>query len=56
VRAVLWQYWFTSESEKRQTGNWWRRKFVGVYAPEITLATDGRPEVVEFPEELPAHD
>src|SRR5580698_6494126 len=25
VRAVLWQYWFTSMDEKRRTGNWWRR-------------------------------
>jgi hypothetical protein len=26
VRAVLWQYWFTSMDEKRSTGNWWRRE------------------------------
>ncbi len=56
VRAVLWQYWFTTEEEKQRTGNWWRRKFIGVYAPEITRGMDGRPEIVQFPDELPAHD
>ena len=33
VRAVLWQYWFTSREEKRATGNWWRRQYLGLYAP-----------------------
>jgi hypothetical protein len=56
VRAVLWQYWFTSMNEKRQTGNWWRRQFLGLYAPEITLTSDGKIAVVEMPEELPSHD
>jgi hypothetical protein len=56
VRAVLWQYWFTTEEEKRRTGDWWRRKFLGVYAPEITLAADGKPEIVQYADELPAHD
>ena len=35
VRAVLWQYWFTSMAEKRQTGDWWKRTFLGLYAPTI---------------------
>src|SRR5882762_7933759 len=26
IRAVLWQYWFTTTSEKRVTGMWWRRQ------------------------------
>ena len=26
VRAVLWQYWFTTLAEKRATGMWWRRE------------------------------
>lgn len=29
IRAVLWQYWFTTMGEKRQTGNWWRRQYLG---------------------------
>ncbi len=56
VRAVLWQYWFTSTEEKRRTGNWWRREWIGLYAPEITLTADGQLAVVEWPEELPPHD
>ena len=56
VRAVLWQYWFTSPEEKRKTGNWWRRELLGLYAPEITVTADGRLAVVEWPEELPPHD
>jgi len=56
VRAVLWQYWFTTLEEKRNTGNWWRRKFLGVYAPVLTMTPDGRSAVVQWPDELPAHD
>ncbi len=56
MRAVLWQYWFTSEEEKRRTGNWWRRQLLGLYAPEITLTPDGRPEIVYEADELPPHD
>jgi hypothetical protein len=26
IRAVLWQYWFTSMAEKRATGLWWNRE------------------------------
>ena len=56
ARAVLWQYWFTSTDEKRRTGNWWRRQWLGLYAPEITLTPDGRPEVVQWADELPPHN
>ena len=56
VRAVLWQYWFTSVDEKRRTGNWWKREFIGLYAPELTRSESGRVAVVQMPEELPPHD
>ena len=56
VRAVLWQYWFTSTDEKRNTGDWWRRESLGLYAPELTLTEDGRFGAVEWPEEMPPHD
>jgi hypothetical protein len=56
VRAVIWQYWFTTEEEKRRTGDWWRREYLGLYAPELTMAADGQFAVVEWPEELPPHD
>jgi hypothetical protein len=56
VRAVLWQYWFTSMDEKRRTGNWWRRNLMGLYAPALTRQTDGKVAVVQWPDELPPHD
>jgi hypothetical protein len=56
LRAVLWQYWFTSMEEKRRTGNWWKRELLGLYAPEIMRQPDGKFSAVEWPEELPAHD
>jgi len=31
VRAVLWQYWFTTREERARTGNWWNRRLVGVW-------------------------
>jgi hypothetical protein len=49
VRAVLWQYWFTSFAEKRATGNWWRRAYLGTYAPTLVLGTDGKATVLEWP-------
>jgi lipase maturation factor len=56
VRAVLWQYWFTSMDEKRRTDDWWRRQLLGVYAPEITRTADGRYAVIAWPDELGPHD
>jgi hypothetical protein len=49
VRAVLWQYWFTSMSEKRAQGRWWRCQFLGLYAPTIERESDGTIRGVEWP-------
>jgi hypothetical protein len=49
IRAVLWQYWFTSVAEKRATGNWWRRQLLGLYAPALERAADGSIQVREWP-------
>src|ERR1035438_10266261 len=49
VRAVLWQYWFTSLSEKREKGLWWRREFLGLYAPTIEREAGGTLRGVEWP-------
>ena len=37
VRVVFWQYWFTSRSEKREQGAWWRREELG-YMPRLSAA------------------
>jgi hypothetical protein len=41
VRAVIWQYWFTDWAEKRQ-GLWWRRQFLGSYAPTLEREGSGK--------------
>jgi lipase maturation factor 1 len=49
VRVVIWQYWFTTMSEKRAQGLWWRRQFLGLYAPAIEREPDGTIHGVEWP-------
>jgi len=49
IRAVLWQYWFTSIPEKRATGMWWRRQWLGLYAPTLEREPDGQIKVIEWP-------
>jgi len=65
VRAILYQYWFTTMAEKRATGNWWKRNYIGVYAPVITRApadpasANANPDrfvIVQMPDVLPDHD
>ena len=53
VRAVMWQYWFTTMSEKRTQGLWWRRQFVGLYAPTVEREPNGSIHGVEWPEVSP---
>jgi lipase maturation factor 1 len=53
VRVLLWQYWFTTMAEKRETGMWWRRQLLGLYAPTVELAPDGQAKVVEWPSAPP---
>ena len=55
VRAVLWQYWFTTLAEKRRTGMWWHRELLGLYAPVLQIGPDGKLQVVEWPAPLPPH-
>jgi hypothetical protein len=56
VRAVLWQYWFTSMEEKHRTGNWWKRNLLGLFAPVVIRQQDGKFSAVEWPDPLPPHD
>jgi hypothetical protein len=56
VRAILWQYWFTSMAEKREHGLWWRRESIGLYAPAIELQPDGRISVTQWPATMPPHE
>jgi hypothetical protein len=56
VRAVLWQYWFTSMAEKREHGLWWRRELLGLYAPAVRLEPGGKIGVTQWPEPMPPHE
>ncbi len=49
VRAILWQYWFTSLAERRATGMWWRRQLIGPYAPVLEREADGTVVVISYP-------
>jgi hypothetical protein len=49
VRAVIWQYWFSTAEERREQGVWWTRRYLGTYAPTITRLDDGRFGVVAGP-------
>jgi lipase maturation factor 1 len=53
IRAVLWQYFFTDRAAKRATGMWWRREFLGLYAPALERAPDGKFLVTAWPDSQP---
>jgi Lipase maturation factor len=48
VRAVIWQYWFTNWPGKRN-GFWWRRRMIGLYAPELGRDSDGKIVILDMP-------
>jgi lipase maturation factor 1 len=37
VRAMLYEYHFTNFTERRATGDWWRRKLLRPYVPPLSL-------------------
>jgi hypothetical protein len=37
VRALLYDYRFTSAAERAATGAWWRRRLLGAYSPVVSL-------------------
>jgi uncharacterized membrane protein YphA (DoxX/SURF4 family) len=53
IRAVLWQYWFTDLTTKRATGMWWRREYMGLYAPSLERLPDGKFLVTGMPGSYP---
>ena len=53
IRAVIWQYWFTSMAEKRATGNWWKREYLGTYAPTLMQDANGKLIVLAWPDAPP---
>jgi hypothetical protein len=49
LRAILWQYWFSDWTEKRQQGVWWRREQIGLYAPTLEREADGKFLILAWP-------
>ncbi len=43
VRAMVYEYRFTSIDEWRRTGNWWKRELKGEYFPPVSLKGAGGP-------------
>jgi lipase maturation factor 1 len=41
IRCQLWNYQFSDLKTKNETGNWWIRKYRGIYLPPVTLINDG---------------
>lgn len=39
IRALIYDYEYTSFQEKKKTGNWWTRKLIGSYAMPMQLRT-----------------
>jgi hypothetical protein len=39
IRAMLYEYTFTTAEEKRRTGAWWRRELIGAYSPVLIRRT-----------------
>jgi len=37
IRAMLYQYHFSSPAERKSTGAWWSRELKGVYVPAVSL-------------------
>jgi hypothetical protein len=35
IRAKLYRYEFTTREERRETGNWWKRREAGLYLPPV---------------------
>jgi hypothetical protein len=37
VRALVYDYRFTTSAERKATGHWWKRELQGSYVPEVSL-------------------
>jgi len=54
IRLVLWRYWFTNLATKRATGMWWRREYMGLYAPALESEPNSKFLITGFPGAYPA--
>ncbi len=47
VRALLYEYHFTSPQERKQTHAWWKRTLTGSYFPTVSLQSPGFREILQ---------
>jgi hypothetical protein len=47
VRALRYEYRFTTPAERARTGQWWRRELVGTYFPPVSLQSAGFRDLLE---------
>jgi hypothetical protein len=47
VRALRYEYHFTTPDERARTGQWWKRELVGVYFPPVSMQSAGFREALE---------
>ncbi len=49
IRAVLWQYWFSTPAVKDLKGIWWTRQLLGTYGPTLTRTPNGHFAITDPP-------
>jgi hypothetical protein len=54
VRARVYRYSFTEPTERRRTGAWWRREFIGELLPPVSRGSR-RPPIEREPPAAPMH-
>jgi hypothetical protein len=47
IRALLYEYHFTTPAQRQQTRNWWTRKLTGSYFPAVSMDTPGFRQVLQ---------
>jgi len=50
IRALLYEYRFTTPRERRETGAWWKRKYLGLYCPVLMHGPQPYPYYIPPPE------
>lgn len=40
IRALMYDYNYTTFAEKKKTGNWWKREYISEYAPSMRLKSE----------------
>ena len=56
IRALLYEYHFTTPDGRRKTGSWWTRSFTGFYFPAVSLDSPGFQNVLREQGWLAVHN